>query len=83
MPEDDFCSKFILKFENKIEITRFNESVVYKPFYGKEHVVEVASKEARALMDTVLAKGGPEAIAESFCNFMCCQQCPGRQSNWV
>ena len=74
MPEDDFCSKFILKFENKIETTRLDELVVYKSFYGNKHVV-VASKEACALMDIVLAKGGPEAITESFYNCMRCQQC--------
>ena len=44
--EDDFCSKFILKFENKIETTRLDESAIYKSFYCNEHVVEVASKEA-------------------------------------
>ena len=83
MSEDDFCSKFVLKFENKIETTRLDESAIYKLFYGNEHVIEVASKEACVLMDIALAKGGPEAIAESFYNCMCCQQYPGRQSNWV
>ena len=34
-------------------------------------------------MDMALAKGGPEAIAESFYNCMRNQQCPGGQSNWV
>ena len=83
VPEDDFCSRFILKFENKIETTRLDESVVYKTFYGNEHVVEVASKEVCALIDIALAKGGPEAIAESFYNCMRCQQCSGGQSDWV
>ena len=82
MPEDEFCSKFILKFENKTDTTRLDESAVFKSFYGNEHVVEVASKEACALMDIGLAKCGPEAIAESCCNCMRCQQCPGEQSNW-
>ena len=35
------------------------------------------------MVDIVLAKGGPEAIAESFYNCMRCQQLPGGQSNWV
>ena len=56
VPEDDFCSKFILKFENKIETTRLDESAIYKLFYGNEHVIEVASKEECALMDIALAK---------------------------
>ena len=47
MPEADFCSKFILKFENKIETTRLDESAMYKLFYSNEHVVEVASQFVR------------------------------------
>ena len=83
MPEDDFYSKFILKFENKIETTRLDESAVYKSLYGNEHVEEVESKEACALMNIALAKCGLEAIAESFYNCMPCQKCPGGQSKWV
>ena len=55
MPEDDFCSKFILKFENKIETTRLDESAMYKLFYGNEHVVEVASQFVRIHTNSLIS----------------------------
>ena len=80
---DDLSSKFLLKFQNKTETARLDESAVYKSFYGNNQVREVATKSSCALMDIALAKGGPEAIAESFYNCMRCQQLPGGQSNYV
>lgn len=73
-----------MTFKDKLtETARLDESAVYKSFYSNDHVVKLATKPSCALIDIVLAKGGPEAIAESFYNCMRCQQLPGGQSNWV
>ena len=43
--------------------------------------LSIAKPESCILMGIALAKGGPEAIAESFCASMRCQKQPGGQTN--
>jgi hypothetical protein len=59
---------------------RLSEKCVYKSFYSNKVLYDIAQPPSCALLDIVLAKGGPEAIAESFYNTMRNQQQSGGQS---
>jgi hypothetical protein len=65
----------------KSSTVRLQEQQFYRSFYSNKDIYNVATPSSCALLDIVLAKGGPEAIAESFCNCMKAQQQSDGQSN--
>ena len=60
---------------------RLSERCFYKSFYSNKDLYDIVYTPSCALLDIVLAKGGPEAIVESFYNSMHHQQQSGGQSN--
>ena len=75
-------SVFTMLFANgNVHRVRLNEHRFYESFYSRKEIYEVAEPAACALLDIVLAKGGPEAIAESFYSAMRSQQQSGGQLN--
>ena len=71
-----------MKFDNgKTFDVRLNEQNVYKSFYVNEEIYSIAKPPSCAIIDIVLSKGGPEAIAESYYSAMRAQQQSGWQSN--
>ena len=73
--ENQLDRHFIIEFENsKVEHVKLSEDFFYQSFYCNEKVYSIAKPESYILMDIALAKGGPEAIAESFYASMRCQQ---------
>ena len=73
---------FHMKFDNgKTFDVRLNEQNVYKSFYANEEIYSIAKPPSCAIIDIVLSKGGPEAIAESYYSAMRAQQQSGGQSN--
>lgn len=73
---------FKLRFASGKEFTvRLPEQRFYRSFYSNKDIYNVATPSSCALLDIVLSKGGPEAIAESFYNSMRAQQQSGGQSN--
>jgi hypothetical protein len=75
-------SVFTMLFANgNVHRVRLNEHRFYESFYSRKEIYEVAEPAACALLDIVLAKGGPETIAESFYNAMRSQQQSGGQLN--
>ena len=73
---------FQMKFDNgKTFDVRLNEQNVYKSFYANEEIYSIAKPPSCAIIDIVLSKGGPEAIAESYYSVMRAQQQSGGQSN--
>ena len=73
---------FTMVFSNgKVQKVRLQEQQVYQSFYSKKDIYDIAKPPSCALLDIVLAKGGPEAIAESFYNSMRNQQQSGGQLN--
>ena len=79
----NFENRFKLVFEEKSFVSILNESQVYASFYNNEAIYKKAGRPSCALLDIALAKGGPEAIAESFYNCMRQHQQPGSQLNWT
>ena len=74
--------QFKMVFSNgKVMKVRLHEQRMYQSFYNNEEICHIASKPSCALIDILLAKGGPEAIAESFYSSMRSQQQSGGQSN--
>ena len=67
--------------DGSVEKVRLNEPRVYESFYANKEFYDIVKAPSCALLDIALAKGGPEAIAESFYNSMRSQQQPGGQSN--
>ena len=62
---------FKLRFASGKEFTvRLDEQRFYRSFYSDKDIYNVATPPSCALLDIVLSKGGPEAIAESFYNSM-------------
>jgi hypothetical protein len=73
---------FKLRFASGKEFTvRLQEQRFYRSFYSNKDIYNVATPSSCALLDIVLSKGGPEAIAESFYTSMRAQQQSGGQSN--
>ena len=73
---------FTMVFSNgKVHKVRLQEQRVYQSFYSNKEIYDIAKPPSCALLDIVLAKGGPEAIAESFYNSMRNQQQSGGQLN--
>ena len=67
--------------DGNVQRVRLDEHQFYESFYSNKEVYTVAKSAACVLLDIVLAKGGPEAIAESFYNSMRNQQQSGGQLN--
>ena len=61
----NFENRFKLVFEEKSFVSILNESQVYASFYNNEAIYK-KGRPSCALLDIALAKGGPEAIVESF-----------------
>lgn len=79
---EEIDSFFQMEFENGQEHTvRLHEQNVYGSFYSNPEIYSIAKPPSCALLDIALAKGGPEAITESFYNSMRAQQQQGGQSN--
>jgi hypothetical protein len=73
---------FKMKFANGKEFdVRLHEQNVFKSFYANEEIYSIAKPPSCAIIDIVLSKGGPEAIAESYYSAMRAQQQSGGQSN--
>ncbi|CAB3992085.1 Hypothetical predicted protein [Paramuricea clavata] len=70
-----FDVMYILKYSDGEEFTaRLHEQSVYSSFYSQEEVYSIAKAPSCVMIDVVLAKGGPEAIAESYYSAMRAQQ---------
>ena len=67
--------------DGKVQKARLQEQRVYQSFYSNKEIYDIAKPPSCTLLDIVLAKGGPEAIAESFYNSMRNQQQSGGQLN--
>eukprot|EP00794_Sanderia_malayensis_P016431 gene16431-18067_t len=65
----------------KVLKVRLHEQRLYQLLYCSKEICHIAKKPSCALLDILLAKGGPEAIAESFYSSMRAQQHSGSQSN--
>lgn len=79
---DTLDAFFRMKFANGKEFNvRLHEQNVYRSFYSKEEIYDIAKPPSCAIIDIVLAKGGPEAIAESYYSAMRAQQQSGGQEN--
>ena len=75
-------SVFVMRFSNGVvQKVRLSERCFYKSFYSNKDLYDIVQPPSCALLDIALAKGGPEAIAESFYNSMRHQQQSGGQSN--
>ena len=81
-PSDTLETFFTMKFANgQQHSVRLHEQNVYSSFYSREDIYDIAKPPSCAILDFVLAKGGPEAIAESYYSAMRAQQQSGGQSN--
>ena len=81
-PSDTLDTFFTIKFANgKQHHVRLHEQNFYSSFYAREDLYGIAKAPSCAILDIVLAKGGPEAIAESYYRAMRAQQQSGGQSN--
>jgi len=77
-PSDTLDTFFTMKFANcKQHNVRLNEQNFYSFFYAREDLYGIAKAPSCAILDIVLAKGGPEAIAESYYSPMRAQQQSG------
>lgn len=76
---DSYFSMFFS--DGNVQQVRLQEQRVYQSFYSNKEIYDIAKLPSCALLDIVLAKGGPEAIAESFYNSMRHQQQSGGQLN--
>ena len=83
-PKDsvELQSMYVLQFSSgKSCAVKLNESCFYESFYSNKDLYEIAKPPTCVLLDIALAKGRPEAIAESFYNSMRNQQQSGGQAN--
>ena len=78
-----FSPKFMLRLsDGKVIRCRLHEQSVYASFYSNEVICSIAKPPSCILVDVAFAKGGPEAITESFYATMRAQQQPaGGQEN--
>ena len=73
---------FLMRFsDGKAHKVKLCEKQVLESFYSKNYLYDIAKPPTCALLNIVLAKGGPEATAESFYSAMPYQQLAGGQSN--
>lgn len=75
------CNFYEMKFESKTVITILDEAMVYNSMYTNSEVYNLIGKEMCIVTDIALAKGGTEAIVESFHSSMASQAMQGGQSN--
>ena len=68
-------------FQNDSFLVMLDEEAVYHSLYCAETVFEKIGQEMMIAMDVALAKGGTEAVVESFYSTMSSQSMPGGQSN--
>ena len=68
------------KFEKEIVAT-LNEENMYECFFQNSEVFDILGKEVMICLDIALAKGGSEAVVESFYSDMGSQKMFGGQSN--
>ena len=81
-PSDTLDTFFTMKFANgKQQNVRLHEQNFYSSFYAREDLSGIAKAPSCAILDIFLAKGGPEAIVESYYSAMRAQQQSGGQSN--
>ena len=82
IPSHTLDTCFRMAFDNGKEYNvRLHEQNMYGSFYSSADVYGIAKPPSCAILDIVLAKGGPEAIAESYYSAMRGQQQSGGQSN--
>ena len=76
-------TRFQMQFMNdeKIYTLQLNEPSLYFSLYTDERVYSKLGKEISLVSDIALAKGGPEAIVESFYSLMKCHKKAGGQNN--
>ncbi|CAB3982578.1 Hypothetical predicted protein [Paramuricea clavata] len=76
-------TRFHMRFTKgeKIYTVQLNEPAVYLSLYTDECVYSKLGKEICLVIDIALAKGGPEAIVESFYSLMKCHKKAGGQNN--
>ncbi|CAB4025129.1 Hypothetical predicted protein [Paramuricea clavata] len=72
-------TRFHMRFTKgeKIYTVQLNESAVYLLLYTDECMYSKLGKETCLVIDIALAKGGPEAIVESFYSLMKCHKKAG------
>ena len=75
------CNLYEMKFESKTVLTILDEAMVYNSMYTNSEVYNLIGKEMCIVTDIALAKGGTEAIVESFYSSMASQAMQGGQSN--
>jgi hypothetical protein len=77
------CNLYKMEFESKTLITILDEAKVCESMYTNSEVYNILGKEVCIVQDIALAKGGTEAIVESFYSTMASQSLQGGQSNEV
>ena len=81
-PDCLFDVMYTLRYSDGEEHTaHLHEQSVYASFYSQEEVYSIAKAPSCVMVDVVLAKSGPEAIAESYYSAMRAQQQSGGQAN--
>ena len=82
VPSNTLDAVFKMKFASGKEYNvRLHEQNVFSSFYFQEDIYSIAQPASCAVLDIVLAKGGPEANAERYYSCMRAQQQSGGQSN--
>ncbi len=77
-----FDAAFIMRFsDGAVETVRLHDQSFYSSFYNNKEIYSIAKPPTCILLDIILAKGGPEAKAESYYSTMRAQQQTGGQSN--
>ena len=66
--------------EKKYQV-QLDESAVIKSIYEDEDVFNLLGKELCVVIDIAFAKGGPEAVVESYYSLVKSQQQAGGQTN--
>ena len=80
--EFSFEAAFWLEFDDgKSGRFQLHEQSVYASLYAQKEVYTLAGPQGCTIIDYVLSKGGPEAIAESYYSTMRSQQQSGGQQN--
>ena len=75
------CNLYEIKFESATVIAVLDEAKVLESVYTNSEVYSRIGKEMCIVIDIAMAKGGTEAIIESFYSSMASQAMHGGQSN--
>ena len=82
VPSNTLDAVFKMKFASGKEYNvRLHKQNVFSSFYFQEDIYSILQPESCAVLDIVLAKGGPEANVESHYSCMRAQQQSRGQSN--